>query len=288
MRSRLIRLHGVCVLAVAGLAFAAFAASAAPASAARVVTFHDATGEVAGAPDIGKVTITQDEDVLTVEAAVSDLPQLGDEGTALFELNTDGDATTGSLDGADYILLFDLKTWQGAVQRWNGSKYVDAKKSTDPSRTLISGSSVGFMFNLANFGWPKQIQLGVVVVRGAVADGLLDRAPDTGAWPFAVTPTMQTLDLDFTQTRPHVGSVFGYSAGSAKLALSDKTTVAPRTLSCTAHLGGVQLSGLGRKDSCRWMIPAGSAGKLLTVDATARYDGMTDDFGSWKFRVAQP
>jgi hypothetical protein len=162
---------------------------------------------------------------------------------------------------------------------------VTVKKMTDPSQTLINARSIGFAFDLANFGWPKQIGLSVLVFRGAVGDKLFDRAPDAGEWPFAVTPGMATLDLTFAPTRPHAGAVFGYTAGSARLGLTDKTTVAPRTLSCTAHLGGVRLAGLGRADSCRWQIPAGAAGKLLTVDAAAGYGGSSSDFGTWRFRV---
>jgi hypothetical protein len=282
MRSLAVRLRSWWLPSVAALALAASAATAA--SAARVRTFHDGAGEIAGAPDIGKVTVTQDDDVLTVDAAVTDLP-LFKEGTALFELNTDDDAATGDLGGADYVLFFDLKTWAGSVERWNGSRYVPAKKVSDPAQTVLGGGSIGFKFSLANFGWPKQIKLSVIVARGSVQDGLLDRAPDAGGWSFSVTPAMETLDLDFAPTPPHSGAVFAYTAGSAELALSDKTTVAPRTLSCSARLAGARLIGLGRGDSCRWRIPAGSAGKLLTVDATAAYAGSSSDFGTWKFRV---
>src|SRR5262249_7102482 len=148
----------------------------------------------------------------------------------------------------DYVLLFDLATWAGSVERWNGSRYVPAKKVRDPAQTVLGGGSIGFKFSLANFGWPKQIQLSVVVFRGSVEDDLIDRAPDSGAWSFAVAPAMETLDLDFAPTRPHAGAVFAYTEGSAELALSDKTTVAPRTLSCSARLAGVRLTGLGRGD----------------------------------------
>jgi hypothetical protein len=261
------------------------AAAAAPvAFASGVETFHDGSGEVAGAPDIGKVTVSQDNETLDVEADVANLPLMS-EGTALFALDTDGDSTTGDFGGADYLLSFDLKTWAGAVERWNGSTYVAAKKARDPSRTLINGKSIGFMFDLANFGWPKRVGLSLYVLRGTVDDKLIDRAPDSGEWTFDVRPALETLDLTFAPTRPHAGAVFAYADGSARLALSDKRTVLPRTLSCTAHLAGAQLVGLGRSDACRWRIPPGSVGKLLTIHATVGYGGSQVDFGTWKFRV---
>jgi hypothetical protein len=276
-------IRGRCVVAAAALSLAAGMAPSAPAAGVR--TFHDSVGEIAGAPDIGKVTVTQDNETLDVQADVANLPLLS-KGTALFALNTDGDTTTGDFGGADYLLLFDLKTWAGGVERWNGTRYVGAKKVHDPSRTLIGGKSIGFMFDLANFAWPKRISLSMIVVRGAVEDGLVDHAPNSGAWAFDVRPALETLDLGFAPTRPHAGAVFGYSDRSARIGLSDKTTAVPRTLSCTARLAGAQLVGLGRRDSCRWQVPKGSTGKLLTIDATVSYAGTQVEFGTWKFRVA--
>jgi hypothetical protein len=65
--------------------------------------------------------------VLTVEADVANAPLLS-PGTVVFALNTDDNLATGDLDGADYVLVADLKDWNGSVQRWNGKAYVNAKK----------------------------------------------------------------------------------------------------------------------------------------------------------------
>jgi len=67
--------------------------------------------------------------------------------------------------------------------------------------------------------------------------------------------------------------------------VSGKTTVTPHTLSCTAHLAGAVLTGIGRSGACRWRIPAGTTGKLLMVDASVDYDDSQADFGTWKLRV---
>jgi len=141
------------------------------------------------------------------------------------------------------------------------------------------------MFNLANFGWPKRIGLSMTVFRSAISDNLADRTPDKGAWAFDVRPAMDSLDLSFTPDRPHAGAVFAYANKSAKLTLTDKTTIMPRTFSCSAHLAGAPLTGLGRSNACRWQIPTGATGKLLTIDATVDYGGSRVDFGTWKFRV---
>ena len=150
-------------------------------------TFSDSQGEMSGAPDIGKVAVLVDGAVLTIEAEVARMPELLSEATTLIGLNTDGDRTTGSLQGADYIVFFEMKDMAASVMRWNGSDYVGADKVADPSRTLISGHGFGLMFNLANFGSPKQIEFMLVVVRGPVDGGLIDTAPDTGLWTFDTT-----------------------------------------------------------------------------------------------------
>jgi hypothetical protein len=279
-RSPRLTLAFAAVLALAAVLAASAAPRAAPGGGK---TFHDAVGEVAGAPDIGKVTISQDGEVLTVSADVAGLPALGEEGGAIFALNTDGNATTGEFGGADYILYWDLETWQGAVQHWSGSTYVDAKKARDPSRTLIGGTSIGFVFNLANFTWPKRIEVSVMVLRGAAGSELVDRAPDSGVWAVDVLPAMTKFRLDFAPTQPRAGTVF--ASIHPLVTLTDGRKVAPKTYSCAALLGGVRLAGLGRSGACRWKIPAAAKGKTFTFDAAVAYGGVQSDFGTWKFLV---
>jgi hypothetical protein len=245
--------------------------------------FNDGSAEVSGAPDIGAVTVKQDGSVLTVEAEVGDMLQLGDRGTALFMLNTDGDAETGDIYGADYLLFWDSKTFASDVERWNGKKYVAARKAADPSRSVVSGHSVGFEFNLANFGWPRRIELSVAISRGDPSAGVVDFAPNKGAWSFAIHPAMDTLDLTFGQEQPKAGAAFGVKRGT--LALTDGHALTPTVFSCTARIGGIRLAGIGRPGACRWEIPENAAGKQFLLDVTVSYAGETADFGTWKFRV---
>src|SRR5262245_11374467 len=104
----------------AGLIAAIAALAVAGASASTGKVFHDGRSEVTGAPDITDVKVTQDGSVLTVDAEVSDMLQLGTRGTTLFMLNTDGDRTTGDVNGAEYLLFWDSKTFATEVQHWNG------------------------------------------------------------------------------------------------------------------------------------------------------------------------
>src|SRR5262249_38961376 len=153
-----------------------------------------------------RVTVSQDADVLTVNAEVASMLELGSPGVWFFMLDTDGNAATGSYAGADYVLFYDSKTFEPLVEHWNGKAYVAAKKVSDPSRSLISGHGIGFEFNLANLGWPKHIGLSILIARGEPDEGLADRAPDAGAWDFAVRPAMDTLDLEFGLDAPRAGA----------------------------------------------------------------------------------
>ncbi len=247
-------------------------------------SFVDRSGELVGAPDIGKLTAVQHGQVLTVEADVRQLPKpLAETGTVVFGLDTDGNRETGAFRGAEYVLRMDIKQRRGETLRWNGREYVLAKKVAAPNRLLIGDAGVGFSFNLANFGWPKRIGLTLLAVRGPADSVLRDWAPGTGLWPLAIRPAMKELNLTFVPGRPRAGDAF--AARRPRLRLTDGSRVVPGTLSCKARLDGAPLEQLGSGRLCRWQIPPGSAGKLLVLSATAAFGGESSEFGDWKFRV---
>lgn len=163
---RLLALTMAAATAAAVGLFGASANAISLASNAPIATFSDSLGEVAGAPDISKVTVSLDGQVLTIEAQVANMPEVVSEGLVAFALNTDSNPATGSILGADYVVSMDMKTLQGSVLHWTGSDYVQAEKVADPSRSLIGGGSAGLMFNLANFGSPTHIEFAVLVTRG--------------------------------------------------------------------------------------------------------------------------
>ena len=257
-------------------------AGGSPASVGHTVTFRDALREQAGAPDLRAVTVSQRDDILTVEAKVVGMPAILDPGGAVFLLDTGATSGTNMLRGAEYVLDVDWSTMQGPLLRWDGRRYVPAKKVAEPSRTLIGGGSVGFIFNVANFGYPKRFDLSVAVRSGQPESGLVDAAPDEGAapWRFSMTPTMTSFDLTFAPTRPRAGAPF--AGGTPKLTLSDRRVVVPSAYTCRATLAGARLAGAG---PCRWQLPRGASGKRLVVSATASYRGETAEFGDWTFRV---
>jgi len=250
------------------------------ASKAPIAAFSDSLGEVAGAPDIGRVTVSLDGQVLTIEAQVASMPEVTSEGMFAFALNTDSNLATGSILGADYVVSTDLKTLQGGVLHWNGSDYVQAEKVADPSRSLLGGGSVGLVFNLANFGSPKHIEFSVFVSRGPAESGLIDMAPDAGLWAFDTTPTPTPTP---TPAPAVVKPVFGtVTTAPAKpvagkkfvftLAVNRSDTGAPLTtgrMVCDPSVAGVVIkhaeSFTAGKARLTLLVPKTAKGKLLKV-----------------------
>ena len=267
------------VLAV-GLFVAVSAAAMSAVLAGPSTTFSDSRGELAGAPDIGKVTsLAQGRGADPRRRGGEDARSVS-EGTTLFALNTDGDRTTGSLHGADYLLFFDIKDMQGSVMRWNGSDYVAAHKVADPSRTLIGGSSAGFMFNLANLGSPKRIEFMMMVVRGSVDSGLLDTAPDTGLWAFDTTtptPTPVVLKPVFGAAKTVPAAPVAGKKVVFTLAVNRSDTGAPLTtgtMICDPSVAGKVLrhansftNGTARS---AFVVPKTAKGKQLKVNVTIK------------------
>lgn len=261
----------------------ATSANAVPlASTAPIATFSDSLGEVAGAPDIGKVTVSVDGQVLTIEAQIANMPEVMSEGIVGFLLNTDSNAATGSLSGADYIVGLDVKTLSGSVLHWNGTEYVQAEKVADPSRNLIGGGTAGLMFNLANFGSPTHIEFAVLVSRGPSDSGLIDVAPDAGLWAFDTTATPTPTPTP-TPAPAVVKPVFGtVTMVPAKpvagkklvftLAVKRSDTGAPLTtgrMVCDPSVAGVVIkhaeSFTGGTAKLTFLVPKTAKGKLLKV-----------------------
>ena len=278
--------------AVGAAALGAFlVGGASGAVGAAVTTYNDTVGERADAPDIGAVTASLDGDVVSISVSAANLPQLFEDGTAIFMFDTDRNSTTGGPFG-DLALFIDWKTLGSFFGRWSGTEYVPAPKQADPTRYLVGGSSFGLMFHRANLGATDGFDFAVVAARGAPEEGRFDRAPDSGAWPFAyaqpappeaptpATPVVEEMSASFVPAQPRAGKRF--ALGTARLRLSNGETARPDSVGCVARLAGRVLRPVGR---CAWRIPANARGKRLVVTLAPRYEGKAARFAPWSFRV---
>lgn len=270
---RVMRLLFVAAVATAVGMFVASASAVSRVPSATIATFSDSLGEVAGAPDIGRVTVSLDGQVLTINAEVAGLPDVLSEGMSSFALNTDGNQATGSIVGADYVIGIDFKTLEGFVLRWNGSEYVYADKVADPSRSIIGGGAVGFEFNLANLGSPKHVEFSVLVSKGPT-DDLIDVAPDGGLWAFDTTvapaPTPKPAPAVVKPVFGAVSTVPAKPVAGKKLvftlAVNRSDTGAPLTtgrMICDPSVSGIVVK---HAES----FTAGTAKLIFTVPKTAK------------------
>jgi len=274
------RLLFVAAVATAVGVFVASANAVSRVPSATIATFSDSLGELAGAPDIGKVTVSLDGQVLTINAEVAGLPGVLSEGMSSFALNTDGNQATGSIAGADYVIGIDFKTLEGFVLRWNGSEYVYADKVADPSRSIIGGGAVGFEFNLANFGSPKHVEFSVLVSKGPTDGGLIDVAPDGGLWAFDTTAAPAPAPKPAPAVvRPVFGAVATVPAKPVAgkklvftLAVNRSDTGAPLTtgrMICDPSVSGIVVkhaeSFTGGTAKLTFTVPKTAKGKLLKV-----------------------
>jgi hypothetical protein len=113
------------LLAGAGLALALVQAAAAD------QTFTDpAADATGGAPDVGNVSVANDTATGTITIGVTTNQNPLSTGAFLFVLlNTDRNASTGSLLGGDYAFVVDATGY--ALLAWNGSDYVESTATTD-------------------------------------------------------------------------------------------------------------------------------------------------------------
>ena len=276
--------------AVGAAAFGAFlVGGASGAVGAAVTTYNDTVGERSDAPDIGAVAASLDGEVVSISVSAANLPQLFEDGTAIFMFDTDRNPATGGPFG-DLAFFIDWKTLSSFVGRWSGTEYVPATKAADPSRFLVGGSSFGLMVHRANLGATDGFDFAVFAGRGSPEEGRFDVAPDRGAWSFSYAPAPETptpaapvvedLSATFVPAQPRAGKRF--ALGAARLRLSNGETARPDSVACVARLAGRVLRPVGR---CAWRIPANARGKRLVVTVTPRYGGKTARFEPWSFRV---
>jgi hypothetical protein len=271
MRSSIFILSVVVALAAAGTALGG-----------TPTVFTDGTGEVAGGPDIGSVSVsTDDAGVMTVNAEIAGMPEFFTPGQVIFLLNTDGNSTTGEFAGADLVLAID---WEDPLRpiklRWNGTEYEETSFGKS-SLVTVAVDAAGFMIHRDDLGGIDRLELGVVAGRGDPAEGLIDWAPDNGLWPYVLTePTVETLSLRFAPVKPRAGKAFAVTGGV--FGLSDDSEAKPQGLRCRATLAGKELRPAGR---CRWVIPKGARGKRLVVTVEARHKGRWTEFRPWTFKV---
>ena len=256
------------------------AALAAPGFASASL-YKDARNEQATAPDIATAEVFVGADGrVNVEVTGDRIPALTEAGLGVVGFDTDRNATTGAVRGADYLLLADFAT-PGDVEfdHWDGTAYVEAPR-TQPIAVRFGAQKFGIAVHPAELGGVQTFNFFVAVASGDVTAATTDLLPDAGSVVFP--SRMEGIAALFVPRAPKAGTAFRVSGATLKL--TDEETVAPASIACAATLNGKKLKGAG-KGGCTFRLPKAAKGKRLRIVITATYGGEKAAFDPYVFRV---
>lgn len=259
-----------------------FAFAAPSFAGAAPANYTDRTGDNGAAADIAAVAVDLGADgKIALKLTIASMPQLGAQGVALAAFDTDRNPATGSLAGGDYVAVFDFEEGSGGLLRWDGSNYV---ATSGDVTSLVGNGSLELRLEPAAIGGTTAFNFVVVAMSGAPESEQIDFAPDTGSWSFEVKKavTVETVDAKFVPTAPKAG--FAFQVPVVRITLSDGRTIIAPSYRCVAQLGGKLLRGKGR-GGCSFVLPKTAKGKRLVVTLFVTYNGATDEFKPYVFKV---
>lgn len=239
--------------------------------------YVDASGENATAPDVTVVIAGPIADGrIEIVAEGTGLPGFGEAGAYLFVFDTDRNAATGALFGAEVIIGVDPETLQVFRLQWDGSAYQAVEGST-PIRVLFGAERGGIAINPVELGGAQTFNFAVLVARGEIAVETTDLA---GPWPYP--NELEEVQASFSAKTPRASAVFRVTG--ARVKLTNDEVVQAETFTCSATLAGKRLRGTGN-GGCTFKIPKTARRKQLKINIAARYGGEDSTFQPYTFRV---
>jgi hypothetical protein len=281
----------------AGLANGGSAATSADAATTGSKTFTDGTGDVQGtAPDVATVVFGDDptSGTITVTVTAVGYGSLPAESFPMIKVYVDADKnpSTGSANqgGAEYTLAC-ARDPEGSgwwIQRWEGSKYVQAAQSATMSFTR-SGDTMTWMVNKSDIGVSTGMSFYVWSSSWDASDNQTgeDVAPDDGFWVFDLS-TPPPPPAPYTPPAAVLKAVIGAPTGMPSKPVAGKqfTIAFPVTRSdngavlrqgtmiCDPSVAGKVLrhteqfkAGNARLS---FAVPRGTKGKALKVKVTIK------------------
>jgi hypothetical protein len=262
--------------------------SASELTAAKVVTFTDATAEDPQGPDITTVTVSNDDaGRITFRAAIPSRPTLADGMRFRLWLDSDHDPATGlAANGMDYFLLYEQG--RAGVWRCGGSTCAGGAAATTLEFSYASGPR--FTILDAEIGNAKRFRFAVEAATDIFVDpatktvdaskARFDDAPARGStWTYALAIGPQRLvveNLVTSPVAPRAGNPF-----TARVLVTRADTGEVLTsgrVRCTARIGGLSLRPrsqgfAGRRAACVFGIPADAAGQTIRGSVTISFGG---------------
>lgn len=276
--------------AVAGAC--ALVPSAVGAPAANSTTFEDSTAEIAGAPDITTVQVSNnDAGVISFKVNVPGRGALTEDMIVELIIDADNNPATGDQDpanlGADYAI--ELFGGSATLFKWDGTTY--SRRGADPPQASLIFSGLTIRINAADLGNTTNLNFNTFVATGVVVDrntgdvdfskAQADFAPDLGhgLWNYRVRIGALRLGVRsfaLTPRRPQAGKTFTASMVATR---SDTgAALAGGQVSCTATVAGRRLAARvhafsGNRARCGWLIPASARGQRIRGTITVVFEG---------------
>lgn len=236
----------------------------------------DPPGDSGAAPDIMSVDVSNDAagNITFAVGLVSQHALTSDEGIGLY-IDSDLQASTGVnysfRPGIDYLVfLYTGNTWEFYAA--SNGKMVPAAHGSMSVNYTPTGFTV--QINKAQLGGTSAFRFWIQTQKATASGSLAasDLAPDAPGAGYSYTLTtfakvVASLKPASAAKGVHPGSRL---AVSAAVGLSDGTTVAADSVSCTATVGGRPLPGAG---TCAWKVPTTARGKKVVVTVTVGYGG---------------
>jgi hypothetical protein len=277
-------------VAIAGAC--ALVPSALGALTANSATFEDSTAEIAGAPDITTVQVSNnDAGVITFKINVPGRGALTEDMIVELIIDADNNPATGDQDpanvGADYAI--ELFGGNATLFKWDGTTY--SRRGADPPQASLVFSGLTIRINAADLGNTTNLNFNSFVATGVIVDrntgdvdfskALADFAPDLGhgLWNFRVRVGALRLAVKsflLAPRRPQAGRTFTASMVATR---SDTgATLAGGQVSCAATVAGRRLAArvhsfAGNRARCAWQIPASARGQRIRGTVTVAFEG---------------
>jgi hypothetical protein len=245
--------RSIIVLGV-GLAAACLVASTAGAITAPPKTYADATGDAGTAPDIARVTVTNDDHGLYRFVVSFATPYSADAEISLF-LDTDQNGATGDKYGADYLFRDDHAAHSFNLSSWKGSYWLAIPHTSANVAIAPDNMSMTFTVNKSDLGNATKFNFFVNSLEGAGNAGNSDVAPDSGRFTYA---RQAVFTLSVGSSHDGAAKAGGTWTVSMQAVRSDtKATVGSEgSIACKATEGSKTLALVSHTfGSCTFRVP---------------------------------
>jgi hypothetical protein len=293
IRPGLLLAIAVAVVALPTAASGAFSAPAAPAAiSANEQTYEDSTGELAAAPDITRITVSNtDAGLISFRIAIPNRPTFTQDLLIALEIDTDNNPATGSPEGTDHAI--EVLLGEVFLYRWDGTNFT--RRAGDPPATSLRFAYQGGVtvsVSSAELGNTRAFKFNTVAISGVTVDpttgdldftnALPDFAPavNAGLYEYEVKitpPTLVVRSLRPTPRSPTAGRSFTLRLVAAR---SDTNAVVQNgRVTCVGRVGNARLRAQVQRvqsgaATCTWNIPPNAKGKTFRGSVAVVFEGL--------------